>query len=398
MKSILLFGAGRIGRSFIAQLFHRSGYDLTFVDIDRELIDRLKKKGSYPIIIKEEGKKHRKEIIRIHKALHFEDKEEIRHRLAETDICSVSVGQNALPEVARILSKGLEERQQKYPEKPLDIILAENLRNAAAWMKKQLKESMDTGFPLDSYVGLIETSIGRMVPFMKKEDLKSDPLQLFAEPYNTLILDRLAFKNPVPAVEGLAPKENMKAWVDRKLFIHNLGHASLAYLANFKNPRWIYTWEALEDKELRFEVYQCMQEAANVLSQMHPGVFSKDDLTGHINNLLQRFANKSLGDTIFRVGSDLPRKLGPEDRLVPVIRYADKHGFRYNRIMKALLAAIQFDARDEYGNRHPEDEKFLQKFNRQTGRILAEHCKFDTDEKSKVFFLAMNLEEQIQKH
>ena len=32
-----------------------------------------------------------------------------------------------------------------------------------------------------------------------------------------------------PDVKGLAPKKNIKAWVDRKAFIHNLGHATAAY-------------------------------------------------------------------------------------------------------------------------------------------------------------------------
>jgi mannitol-1-phosphate 5-dehydrogenase len=43
---------------------------------------------------------------------------------------------------------------------------------------------------LDEYVGLIETSIGKMVPIMPEKELERDPLMVYAEPYNTLIVDR----------------------------------------------------------------------------------------------------------------------------------------------------------------------------------------------------------------
>lgn len=51
-KSILIFGAGKIGRSFIGQLFGTSGYEVVFSDIDKELINLLNKEKSYTVIIK----------------------------------------------------------------------------------------------------------------------------------------------------------------------------------------------------------------------------------------------------------------------------------------------------------------------------------------------------------
>jgi mannitol-1-phosphate 5-dehydrogenase len=40
-KKAIIFGAGNIGRGFIGQLFCESGYLVTFVDIDQELLDAL---------------------------------------------------------------------------------------------------------------------------------------------------------------------------------------------------------------------------------------------------------------------------------------------------------------------------------------------------------------------
>ncbi len=392
-KKLVLFGAGRIGRSFIAQLFHNSGYELTFIDVDAKLINLLNTKKSYTIVVKG-GDNHSQQISGF-KALSLDNIPEIEREITETDLCAVSVGQRGFGKVSEILSQSIETRFHKRPEKGLDIILAENLRNAANIMHQALNRKLPPGFPLDKYVGLIEASIGKMVPLMTAEDLEEDPLQIFAEPYNTLILDKQGFINPVPDVDGLSPKQNMKAWVDRKLFIHNLGHVSVAYLGYLKNPEWKFTWEALEDMELKNAVFRAMQEAATTLIHMYPEEFTQAELTEHINDLLNRFANKSLNDTIFRVGCEIGRKLGSEDRLVPVIKYAHNHNLPFQNIMKVLVSGIYFEARDENNEMHVSDQKFLHKFNRNLSRILVDHCKFTPSGENDLIFLGMNLNERI---
>ena len=51
-NKLVLFGAGKIGRSFIGQVFSRSGYEVVFIDINQQLIDHLNKSGQYKVIIK----------------------------------------------------------------------------------------------------------------------------------------------------------------------------------------------------------------------------------------------------------------------------------------------------------------------------------------------------------
>ena len=41
LKNILIWGAGKIGRGFIADLFNKAEYNLVFVDSNRELIHQL---------------------------------------------------------------------------------------------------------------------------------------------------------------------------------------------------------------------------------------------------------------------------------------------------------------------------------------------------------------------
>ena len=51
MKQAIHFGAGNIGRGFIGELLVRSGYEVTFVDVNKELVDTINEKKCYNIPI-----------------------------------------------------------------------------------------------------------------------------------------------------------------------------------------------------------------------------------------------------------------------------------------------------------------------------------------------------------
>src|ERR687893_962488 len=90
MKSVH-FGAGNIGRGFIGQLLHESGYEITFVDIQDDLVDTLKKEGRYEVILADE-KEERVPVDRV-TALHsVNDADEVTERLAEADLITTAGG------------------------------------------------------------------------------------------------------------------------------------------------------------------------------------------------------------------------------------------------------------------------------------------------------------------
>ena len=259
----------------------------------------------------------------------------------------------------------------------LDIIIAENLRNADEFFRLKLKKLLPKYYPIDKLVGLIETSIGKMVPIMQKEDIREDILQIFAEPYNTLILSGKGFKNPLPAINGLAPKKNIKAWVDRKLFIHNLGHSAAAYIGFIFNPGFNFIYEALAVPEVYNLVRETMLQASNLLSVKYKDEFTLKELTRHVDDLLVRFQNKALEDTIFRAGCDLSRKLGTEDRLVGAIKLAVDLRLPYDKILYTLVCACYFRAKDQNGNMLNKDVEFAHLFEKGINSILKSTCGLD---------------------
>ena len=384
---MLQFGAGNIGRSFIGQLFSRSGYEVVFVDINKELVKELNKKRVYKLVIKRNELPDEIILIENIRAIDGYDKEAVVREIVDTDIITTAVGKYALPQIIPVIAQGIQLRYKKRGKNPLDIIIAENFRNVADYLRKELKSHLPQEYPFDELVGLIESSIGKMVPLMKEEDKKKDLLWVFAEPFNTLIVDKKGFKNPLPQVKDLWAVENIKAYVDRKLFIHNLGHSTSAYLGYQYNSETTFIYEALEVPEIYKTVRECMKQSAVALNGAYPKDLTLQDLQNHIDDLLFRFKNKSLGDTIFRVGRDLYRKLDKNERIVGPMLLAQRQGVPYNKIKRAFYAALDFKAKDEKGEMHPPDKVFFKReYPRGLENILKSVCHLSShqDEEAKV--------------
>jgi mannitol-1-phosphate 5-dehydrogenase len=388
-KKIVIFGAGKIGRSFIGQLFGRSGYKIVFVDVDPVIIGMLNTRSCYRVVIK--GEKEEEILVSDVHAISANDKVSVAETVATAGIVAVSVGKNALERVIPVIADGLRKRFTDNPAIPLDIILAENMRSAASFTKDHLVKNLTPGFPVESYVGLIETSIGKMVPIMPLHEVEKDPLAVFAEPYNTLILDGRGFKSPIPDVKGLAPKNNIKAWVDRKAFIHNLGHATAAYYGFSLHPEAKYMYEILEDKRIYRFTREVMVQSADILRTLYPAEFTFTDLEDHIDDLIYRFMNKALRDTLFRVGQDLVRKLGVDDRFMGAIHLAVQLNMPYNLITKAMSYGLSFRATDEEGHLFPDDDAFLQELEKDFEPALINLLGFNPEEDS-------NIIEELQKY
>lgn len=388
-----MFGAGKIGRSFIGQLFSLGGYEVVFIDINKPVIDELNLRHGYNIVIKGEVES----IIPIQnvRGVFVSDVGKVSEEVASARIVAVSVGSTHLNSIIPAIAKGLIKRFEETAALPLDIIIAENMRNASDFMYNELKHLLPEDFQLNDRVGLIETSIGKMVPIIEQKDIDSDILQVFAEPYNTLILDKLAFKNPIPEIEGLAPKDNMKAWVDRKLFIHNLGHSSAAYLGFLTHPTSTYLYEVLADKMLRETVRNTMLQAADILLKKYPKEFTIESLTDHVDDLLSRFENKTLGDTLFRVGCDLQRKLGAEDRLAGAIHLARELRLPYDLILGSLVCALHFRATDEFGNMLLTDQEFITTYKNRIEDMLFTVCRFNKNTDIELIKEAITLENSL---
>jgi mannitol-1-phosphate 5-dehydrogenase len=373
--TIVIFGAGNIGRSFIGQLFGCAGYRVLFVDVDGALVAELNRRREYRVQVK--GPRPEEIVVRGVAAIHGRDAERVAEALTKADLAATAVGQGALPHLFPVIAEGL--RRRRAAGRPaLDILICENLRHAAPVFAEGLRSHLPADFPMEEYVGLVETSIGKMVPIMPEALKQRDPLVIYAEAYNTLPVDAKAFRGPIPKVPGLDPKQNMAAHVDRKSFVHNLGHAACAYHGYGHDPSLVYLWQVVRIPELRAAAKAAMWESGRALLRRYPGEFTEESQEAHIEDLLERFGNEALGDTIFRVGRDLPRKLSRHDRIVGALLLDAAEGVPAPATIAALVAALSFRATDEHGRRYPADEEFGRNFEaRGLEWVLTEVCGLD---------------------
>jgi mannitol-1-phosphate 5-dehydrogenase len=346
--TLTLFGAGNIGRSFVAPVFQAAGYEITFVDINPIVVHEMNRRGQYDVVTVHPDGRHVTRAVTGVRAISAAEEAEVAQAVAETDIAATAVGAAGFRAVCRLLQAGTAMRNRVRPREPLDIILAENIPGAAAVARELLPNA-----------GLVETSIGKMVPLIPPDLAREDPLVVYAEPYNTLIVDRTGFRGPVPEISDVMAVQNIRAYVHRKLFIHNLGHVAVAYLGNQENPSALTIPEALATGAVMEESRAAMQESAAGLRKEYADEFTDDALDEHIEDLLSRFANVALGDTVFRVGRDLRRKLGGEDRIVGAMRLLARHDLPMSWIAAVYRAATGFSATDPAGKPFPGDPEVV---------------------------------------
>ena len=311
MKAVM-YGGGNIGRGFIGALLSQSGYRVTFIDVAEPVVKHLQEKGCYPIrYVSSTG--HEDVLVENVTAVNGNDTEAASDVIANCDIMATAVGARILKFIVPNIVAGLRKRWA-MGEKPLNIIVCENLMDAnlvvEGMIKEQLTEEEKAMF--DKTVGLVEASIGRMVPVQTEEMKDGEPMRVCVERYGFLPTDKAAFKGGVPEIKNMVPFEPFDFYIKRKLYVHNMGHATCAYLGDLLGLEYIY--ESIDRDEVYALVRLAMQESALALSK-HYGV-ALESLQLHIDDLLQRFTNVALKDTCKRVGGDPARKLSAHDRLI----------------------------------------------------------------------------------
>ncbi len=338
MKKAVMYGAGNIGRGFIGKVFSDSGYEVCFLDIVPGIIKEINARGEYPVrIVSNAG--NRDEIAHSVRAVHAGSDAAVRE-IADCDIMATAVGVNVLPKIAPVIARGIAERMKTG--RTLDIILCENQLDADQLMRGWINESLDEEQSkwADKNIGLVEASIGRMVPPVTPELKAENPLLICVEPYAQLPVDSAAFKGEIPKLQGLVPYTPFGFYIKRKLFIHNMGHALCAYLGAEKV--YEYIWQAAEDKEIYTAAKEAMLCSADALAREY-GEELYPLLEEHVDDLLFRFKNKKLGDTVVRVGADPIRKLRRNDRLIGAALYAMEMGILPVAILMGVKAALKFD-------------------------------------------------------
>ncbi|MCC2671478.1 MAG: mannitol dehydrogenase [Armatimonadetes bacterium] len=321
----------------MGQIFTEAGYEVVFVDVVPAVLAALNERRAYTLRL---AGPDRFETLMVSpvRAVDGRDLAAVARELARCAFACTAVGVPVLPHLVPALAAGINER-----EGPLDVILCENQLNCSDLLRGLLGKSVSE--ERLRTVGLVESVVSRMVPVLSDEVRGGDPLLVVAEDYAVLPVDSTGFVGAIPAISAIRAVDHFSAYVERKLYVHNLGHAIAAYLGYQRGHQYIH--EAMGDGAVREVVEGAMRESGEALVRKHG--FTREEIAAHRADLIRRFENPALGDTVLRVGRDPVRKLRPDDRLIGAAMTCLDWDVEPEHIIQGIVAALRFDPPDDPG-------------------------------------------------
>ena len=330
MKS-LHFGAGKIGRGFIGAQLSLAGCDVTFVDVNSDVVNAINRQRGY--------------------ALHILDREPFVQSISgvsaalvadsielflQADIVTTAVSVNLLPTVAPVVAEGLAARRAAGVNTPLNIICCENGIRATSYFKSLVVALLDADMQcwVEQVVGFADCCVDRIVPIVTLDN----PLDVAVERYCEWCVDSTAIKGSLPAVSGMHLVDDIEARIYRKLFTLNTAHCAIAYLGALKGYEFIH--EAVADTTIRATIEGIMGECSDMIVRKY-GI-DRAEQSAYCRTILERFSNSLLGDTIKRVSRDPMRKLSPQLYFSCPITLALQLGTATRNLSVAVAAALKF--------------------------------------------------------
>ena len=327
-KTAVHFGAGNIGRGFVAQFLHGSGYEVVFADVSVELIGALQARDSYRVIEVGEGAQTR--VVDNYRAINSKTHEaDVIAEIAAADIVTTAVGARILQFVAPVIAKGLAARTN--PE-PLAVIACENAIGGTDLLAAEVRKHD----PATNAI-FANCAIDRIVP---EQD---GGLDVTIESFFEWVVDRAPFHGSTPDIAGVTWVDDLEPFIERKLFTVNTAHAAAAYHGIDRG--WVSIREALATPELQAEIRAVLAETKQLLVAKHG--FDPVEQQAYIEKTLERISNPALPDTCERVGRGPLRKLSRRERFIGPAAELAEHGLEVWNLLNAVGAALRFDVKED---------------------------------------------------
>ncbi|KAK7024930.1 mannitol dehydrogenase domain-containing protein [Favolaschia claudopus] len=372
------FGAGNIGRGFIAPLLSTSGYHVVFTDVDKSLIDAINQQRAYGVHILDStsddavngdnGSLHSSSssaslsTLSSVSTVSTAEVHEIKHVkgvLSTTDaliheiehpklkLITTAVGLPVIDKIAPTIANGIKARR-KAGGGPINIIACENAIGATAKLAEKVRAKLegDDAKWAEKNVGFANCSVDRIVPpFDPSEHDESSELDVGVEAFYEWVVESGPLKPngelEVP-IEGMRLADNLKPYNERKLFTLNTGHAITAYLGHLKGHATIA--DSIADEEILVCVRGALlKESGVALCKRHPEYFNEEQHAEYVEKIIKRFENAAVKDDVVRVGRQPLRKLGKEDRLVGPARMCVEYGIDVRFLATGIAAALCYE-------------------------------------------------------
>ena len=344
MSKAVIFGAGNIGRGLVGRILFESEYKVTFVDVNEKLIKLINSAKGYPIYVTIGNEYDHRNIKNVN-AIDGNDIDAVISTAKDVSVIATAVGVNALKYIIPSIAAIIKQRYIEQPDGYLNFILCENMIDVHLYVKEMLKEKLTEAeyMFMEEHIGFCQSSIGCMVPAPAEELLKKNALAVAVEDYNKIYTDKDGVRGELPDIDNIVAYSPFSFYINRKLFMHNMSHSVCAYLGFHKG--YTYIWQSILDQEIRNKVERALEETASALSLNYN--VEMRELNEHAEDLVRRYGNKLLADTVARVGADPKRKLGKNDRLIGAARFCLDNSINPSTIIDVLPLVFSFDVEND---------------------------------------------------
>ena len=327
------FGAGNIGRGFIGAVLEQAGYHVVFADVNELVVNKINEDGKYTVAIMDT--ECTEQVITNISAVDSRSPE-LAKEIAQAQVVTTAVGLGILPRIAGALAAGIAERQAQGITDYLNVIACENGLRASSQLKEHVYSHLsdEQKAYADEYVAFPDCSVDRIVPPIKSEN----PIDVVVEKFSEWNVERASIKGELK-MEGMNLADNLIAYIERKLFTLNTGHAITAYLGKLKGHKTIA--DSIADEQIYTVVKAAMQESGEGLVAKYG--FDHDAHFAYIDKIIGRFKNPHLQDDVTRVGREPLRKLSANDRLIKPTMTAREYGFATPNLVLGIGAALHYD-------------------------------------------------------
>ena len=352
MRTLVIWGAGRIGRGFVAKLFHEPGWRIVFVDIDRPLVDRLNERGGNTIYTARREGIEKSRLEGGFSALHTGEAEALeRVFLEEGLMLDIAVDEPKLPEVADMLAPLFAARARSGAG-PMDVMMNVNMAGPDEAFIRLMRERLTCGALewFDRRAGVTGIAAMCISPVATEAMLAEDPLAVLNNGWPEQAIGFAQLKGEPPALPHVRLSADVHAEETRKLYTLNMAHALCCYLGVKKGYQTVI--EAMGDDGLRRDTARALTEAC--LGVRKAFGFDSAEMAAWPDKIFGLLDNPYINDNLMRLGADTRRKLSRSDRLVGPALLCLQAGGKPEAIAKAIRAGYDF-AHDDPGTRFVRD-------------------------------------------
>lgn len=328
------FGGGNIGRGFVAEFLHKSGYEVVFVDVMDSIIEKLQGAKSYKVI--EIGPDGESEItIDNYRAINSKHEiDAVVHEISTADLVTCAVGPNILKFIADPIAKGIEARREA---KPLAVIACENAIGATDTLRGFIFEKLseDTKSNIGTKAKFANSAVDRIVPVQDE----NAGLDVKIEKFYEWCVEEKPFEGYPPPIKAVHYVEELQPYIERKLFTVNTGHATAAYYGYQAGKKYIH--EVLADQKLHDIVQNVLKETAHLICTKHSHI-SKEEQEKYVKQIIDRISNPVLKDNVERVGRAPLRKLSRNERFIGPAAHLAEQGDSVENLLGGIEQALRF--------------------------------------------------------